>query len=60
MPETRQIGRTGNSLTVTLPRSILLELQLRQGDLLAFDLGKRHTIVLSPYRRHSDGKLKRL
>ncbi len=51
MPAHSQVARWGNSLAVRLPRSLVKDAGVQEGDRLSLDLAKDGAIVLRSTRR---------
>ena len=51
MPDDTHVAKWGNSLAVRIPRAIVTEAQLTEGDRLSFDLAGDGSIVLRTRRR---------
>ena len=51
MPNDTHVAKWGNSLAVRIPRAIVKEAGLAEGDRLSLDLGTGGTIVLRSSRR---------
>jgi antitoxin MazE len=51
MPNDTQVAKWGNSLAVRIPRAIVRDAGLAEGDRLSLDLGADGTIVLRSSRR---------
>jgi antitoxin MazE len=54
MPNDTQIAKWGNSLAVRIPRAIVREARLAEGDRLSIDLAGDGSVVLRPgHRKYS-------
>ena len=54
MPDETQLAKWGNSLAVRIPRAIVKEARLAEGDRLSLDVAKDGSIVLrSRHRKYS-------
>ena len=51
MPDDTHVAKWGNSLAVRIPRTIVTEARLAEGDRLSFDLAGDGSIVLRSERR---------
>jgi antitoxin MazE len=51
MPDDTHVAKWGNSLAVRIPRAIVTEARLAEGDRLSFDLAVDGSIVLRSRRR---------